>query len=279
MRTRYALLAVFGLPLLLVGDAPAQRGFVPRPPPVRPPAPPVRPAIAPHVPPIVPPVPHRPLTRPHTGHANAPPQSHVRDEAHLRDLAIIAAGTAGLLPSADGHGALLASSALVGREASRPPAPERPQAHVGGAAPVVQPAPAVPGANIVGWCFAAAIGLIVVIAGIAFATRRGTRLGRLRVRIVGAPPGEAPDHVRRAWIGLELPLAPGQRGPCRVPTEGVVTGQRDDAMDGYLILGSEAVRLLATHDAEAALWWRTHAPHVLSNGYLFVFPPEVCDPV
>jgi hypothetical protein len=279
MRTRFALLAVLGLLLLLVGDAPGQRGFVPRPPPIRPPAPPVRPVIAPHVPPLVPPVPHRPLTRPHTGHGNAPPQSPVRDEAHLRDLAIIAAGTVGLLPAADGHGALLAGAALVGREASHPRAPEPLPAHVGGGGAVAQPALAVPGANIVGWCVAAAIGLMVVIVGIALATRRGVPSGRLRVRIVGAPPGEAPDHVRRAWIGLELPLAPGQSGPRRVPTEGVVTGQRDYAMDGYLILGSEAVRLLATHDAEAALWWRTHAPHVLSNGYLFVFPPDVCDPV
>jgi hypothetical protein len=28
-----------------------------------------------------------------------------------------------------------------------------------------------------------------------------------RVRIVQIPSGEAPEHIRKAWVGLTLPLA------------------------------------------------------------------------
>src|SRR5258708_2466637 len=33
------------------------------------------------------------------------------------------------------------------------------------------------------------------------------------VRIIATPTGEPPEEVRRAWIGLELPLAAGETGP------------------------------------------------------------------
>src|SRR5205085_843386 len=153
----------------------------------------------------------RPATHPHGEPINAPPQSRVRDEAHLRDRAVVAAGTVGLLPSADGHGALLASSALVGPEASRPPAPAPlPPPVRGGAPPIAQPAPAVPGSMMVGWCVAGALGLVAVVVEVALVTRRRSMSRPRRVRIVGAPPVEAPDYVRRVWIVLELPLACGQ---------------------------------------------------------------------
>jgi hypothetical protein len=31
--------------------------------------------------------------------------------------------------------------------------------------------------------------------------------------IVDVPPGEAPAAIRRAWVGLILPLKPGTSGP------------------------------------------------------------------
>ena len=43
----------------------------------------------------------------------------------------------------------------------------------------------------------------------------------MEIRIISAPPGEAPDHIRAAWIGLVLPIAvPGAR---YLPTVGVLS--------------------------------------------------------
>ncbi len=48
-----------------------------------------------------------------------------------------------------------------------------------------------------------------------------------KIRIVACPPGEAPQAVREAWIGLELPLPPGRLGHRRGwLTTGVVSGPR-----------------------------------------------------
>jgi hypothetical protein len=33
----------------------------------------------------------------------------------------------------------------------------------------------------------------------------------IKVRVFDLPPGEAPEWVRRAWVGLDLPLTPGNR--------------------------------------------------------------------
>jgi hypothetical protein len=195
----------------------------------------------------------------------------VRDSVHVPDVVLTAASTVGLMPSADCHGALLASSAEIGRETSHAPEPHAAPPHVGGVPPPHPPGN--PLGHLLGWFIAAAAGFGVLVLGITLAVRGK----RCRVRIIDVPPGEAPDYVRKAWIGLELPLAPGQRGPAHKATQGVVSRRVDGQMDGYVILGSEAVKLLAAHDPEAALWWRTHAPHVLASGYELVFPTEVCD--
>src|SRR5262245_4386339 len=80
------------------------------------------------------------------------------------------------------------------------------------------------------------IGLIIVIARTATGTRR-------RVRIIDTPEGEAPDHIRRAWIGLELPLARGERGPRRRHAHGVLSGEEGPA-EGYIVDAGEALRVL-----------------------------------
>jgi hypothetical protein len=47
------------------------------------------------------------------------------------------------------------------------------------------------------------------------------------IRIVRIPPGEAPFWVREKWVGLELPLADGDRGPRGAYTSGVLSGPRN----------------------------------------------------
>jgi len=109
------------------------------------------------------------------------------------------------------------------------------------------------------------------------------------IRIVATPLGEAPEEVRRAWLGLELPLAAGETGPRRVPTGGVLTGPRTflgkllklltgqrQHFYGYIIDAAQALVLLAERAPSAALWWRECAPHCWQPGHLFLFPAEVC---
>jgi hypothetical protein len=99
------------------------------------------------------------------------------------------------------------------------------------------------------------------------------------VRIVAVPPGEAPEQVRRAWIGLELPVTrhTPDAGSSRV--EGVLSSQAAYCADGYAVYGGEAVRILAIKDPMAAAWWHSNAPHVVRGGYELVFPANVCERV
>jgi hypothetical protein len=103
------------------------------------------------------------------------------------------------------------------------------------------------------------------------------------VRVIRTPPGEAPEEIRRAWIGVELPLRRYETNPqCHV-TEGVLSGQSpgmppefvDDP--GYAVSGKAAVKALAAHCPEAAEWWFKNAPRVVASGYQLWFPAGVCE--
>jgi hypothetical protein len=109
------------------------------------------------------------------------------------------------------------------------------------------------------------------------------------IRIIATPPGEAPEEVRRAWIGLDLPLAAGETGPRTVPVGGVLTGPRTflgklfkllagrrQYSYGYVIDAPQALVLLAEKAPWAAQWWRECAPHCWQPGSKFVFAAEAC---
>jgi hypothetical protein len=122
------------------------------------------------------------------------------------------------------------------------------------------------------------IGIIVgIAAALAGAVRGSEAVGR--VRVVALPPGEAPEEIRGAWIGLELPVAGRHAEGGSQGVSGVLSNQPAECGAGYAVDGAEAVRILAAQDPEAAAWWRSHAPHVLGNGYQLVFPAEVCEQV
>jgi hypothetical protein len=99
------------------------------------------------------------------------------------------------------------------------------------------------------------------------------------LRIVGIPFGEAPEEVRQAWIGVELPLRYWENKPGLHESVGVLSdqGSREDL--GYLVEGRIAVYHLAVREPEAAQWWRDNAPHVLERGYRLLFPAAVCEQV
>jgi hypothetical protein len=107
------------------------------------------------------------------------------------------------------------------------------------------------------------------------------------VQIIGVPPGEAPEEIRRCWVGLTLPLAVA--GPQSRLGSGVLTGPRGLGAtithffagklvrhDGYIVDASAAVEILAAHSPHAAKWWREHVPHAVRPGRKFIFAAQVC---
>ena len=107
-----------------------------------------------------------------------------------------------------------------------------------------------------------------------------------KVRIVASPPGEAPQQVRDAWIGLELPTS-GRRF---FLTSGVLSGPRNwwqrllalvlgrlHLESGYAVNALVAVDILATKDTRAATWWRDHCADLLDGKRQFLFTTQVCE--
>ena len=109
------------------------------------------------------------------------------------------------------------------------------------------------------------------------------------IRIIRPPNGEAPNWVREAWIGLSLPTVVKTRrswrslgvlsGPTNLALQlwAMITG-KSMKVEGYLVNAKVAVDLLAETQAEAANWWREHAPELLTGKRNFVFDVEACEP-
>ena len=103
------------------------------------------------------------------------------------------------------------------------------------------------------------------------------RINVSKVKILSTPCGEAPEWVRQAWIGLELPLSGFQPAPVAGAFEGVISRQPVmEGYEGYAVDGRIAVDLLRVKDLAAALWWEKHAPYVLENNVRLIFEKEVC---
>ena len=45
----------------------------------------------------------------------------------------------------------------------------------------------------------------------------------MRIRVVRIPAGEAPENIRREWVGVELRLSQGEKGPRQLGSVGVVS--------------------------------------------------------
>jgi hypothetical protein len=101
----------------------------------------------------------------------------------------------------------------------------------------------------------------------------------MNVRIVNRPSGEAPEHIRDAWIGLTLPVVPRFPHPVDARAWGVLSGPRNRLaarlrklfgngfrMRGYIVDSPAAIEILKKADPFAAAWWLTNAPHLLKPG-------------
>jgi len=78
-----------------------------------------------------------------------------------------------------------------------------------------------------------------------------------RIKITRVPRGEAPDWVRKAWVGLTVPC---------YPIAGYIPGgeatlsfkKRLDPRQCFVVPQAKAIDALAKTNPEAAQWWNDH---------------------
>jgi len=88
--------------------------------------------------------------------------------------------------------------------------------------------------------------------------------------IFSTPPGQAPDWVREAWVGVIIPLSE----PANVGHQRGALGGSPQNQNGYCVKGSDAIERLEGHNPEAAKWWKDNVP--LENITHLVFSRDVC---
>ena len=91
-----------------------------------------------------------------------------------------------------------------------------------------------------------------------------------QIRIIAVPPGQAPEWVRKKWVGLILPISEAaptgeQRG---------VLGGKPENLGGYRVVLEEAMKILREKNPEAAEWWKTNTS--FPPGSKLVFKKDVC---
>ena len=109
---------------------------------------------------------------------------------------------------------------------------------------------------------------------------------QMQIRITITPPGEAPENVRKAWVGLVLPSL----GCSIVPMVGVLSGPKGiiDSIvalfrgqisleRGYIVNASHAIEILGQNAPDAAAWWRENAARTVAPGKYFVFSKAACE--
>ncbi|MFC5742086.1 hypothetical protein [Dyella tabacisoli] len=112
------------------------------------------------------------------------------------------------------------------------------------------------------------------------------------IRIESVPPGDAPFHIREAWVGLVLPLAE------RIVDQPVISASRsvlankhgfwlsvkrflkreleEQPTPVYAIDVLAAIDVLQRADPTAAQWWKANTPHLFHEGHLFAFSASCC---
>lgn len=89
------------------------------------------------------------------------------------------------------------------------------------------------------------------------------------IKIIAVPPGQAPEWVRKEWVGLTMPIA--ENLPPNTFAMGVLGGKSKNP-NGYPIETFTAINILAKKSPKAAQWWINCA--IL--GQWLVFKTEVC---
>lgn len=93
------------------------------------------------------------------------------------------------------------------------------------------------------------------------------------IRIVSTPPGQAPEWVRKEWVGVEIPVV-------EQPVKGIqvgVRGGKPQNKGGYEVNTADAIEALRKKSPEAAKWWEDNVP--LASISHLVFAKDVCEPI
>jgi hypothetical protein len=111
----------------------------------------------------------------------------------------------------------------------------------------------------------------------------------MEIRIIALPAGEAPELVRRGWVGTILPLADGESGPRTLRMWGVLSGPRTFVSSlwhlltrqytweyGYVVDAPRALQILEQLAPEAARWWQENTPY-WQPGKRLIFNAAVCE--
>jgi len=71
-------------------------------------------------------------------------------------------------------------------------------------------------------------------------------------KIIKPPDGEAPENVRKAWVGMILPFTK----ICEGGSTGIITGKQRNCGKEILVPQVIAILALESHCPEAADWWK-----------------------
>ena len=92
-----------------------------------------------------------------------------------------------------------------------------------------------------------------------------------KIKIMCVPPGFAPKHIRLSWVGLTLPLIPGDEVE-KAPDDGIIRVGLANVM-GYHVWVADAVKVLhAARKHDAAYYWANFGPDCK-----LVFKQDCCE--
>lgn len=78
------------------------------------------------------------------------------------------------------------------------------------------------------------------------------------IRIIKLPEGEAPEIVRKAWLGLILPCSPTVGWSNEGEELKVLSGKKIPKRYGFSVPQAEAIKILSKSNRKAATWWKKH---------------------
>lgn len=96
----------------------------------------------------------------------------------------------------------------------------------------------------------------------------------MKIKIIAIPPGEAPEEIRKEWIGMILPVA--ENKPPDTIQRGVVSGKSSN-ITGYSVETEVAIEELGKKNSEAANWWKRHVNLCPFLKSWLIFSGEVCE--
>jgi len=91
-----------------------------------------------------------------------------------------------------------------------------------------------------------------------------------RIKIIAVPDGEAPLHVREAWVGCVIPIATDYNDYGL----GVLTNEpTEKRIKGFVVLASDALNaLLERNQTRAHTWWTQNY-----SSYFLGFEEKDCE--